>query len=296
MLRTTGKRSMATDTDASSPGRASDQRVGFFAGLRYPFRGARFVFVEHPRLARFWIPPVLITAAAVVAVALLAVDWRGELLDAIWSSPTGEGWLATVARYLHSALGWVLAIAIFLIGVIAVALTSSVVAAPFNDALSEAVERIQGSKSASSLTLMGVLRDLRRTLVLECAKLSLYLVVMVPLFVLSLTVPVAGPAIYAVVAFYFTTIYFALDYVDWPASRRGLGLRKRIGLLAHHFGAMLGFGIGVWLFMYIPLLNLLFMPGAVAGGTLLFLDLTPQRQGSDARGNSEAGGTEFAGA
>ena len=36
---------------------------------------------------------------------------------------------------------------------------------------------------------------------------------------------------------------------------------------------MFGFGTGVWLFLFIPLVNLLFMPAAVAGGTLLFLDL-----------------------
>ena len=34
-----------------------------------------------------------------------------------------------------------------------------------------------------------------------------------------------------------------------------------------------GFGTGVWLFLFIPLLNLLFMLAAVAGGTLMFLDL-----------------------
>ena len=33
------------------------------------------------------------------------------------------------------------------------------------------------------------------------------------------------------------------------------------------------FGTGVWLFLFVPLVNLLFMPAAVAGGTLLFLEL-----------------------
>jgi len=36
---------------------------------------------------------------------------------------------------------------------------------------------------------------------------------------------------------------------------------------------MFGFGTGVWLFLFIPFLNLFFMPAAVAGGTLLYLDL-----------------------
>jgi uncharacterized protein involved in cysteine biosynthesis len=32
-----------------------------------------------------------------------------------------------------------------------------------------------------------------------------------------------------------------------------------------------GFGTGVWLLLFIPLVNLFFMPAAVAGGTMLFV-------------------------
>jgi uncharacterized protein involved in cysteine biosynthesis len=47
----------------------------------------------------------------------------------------------------------------------------------------------------------------------------------------------------------------------------------RFGLARSRFSTMFGFGTGVWAFLFIPLVNLLFMPAAVAGGTLLFLDL-----------------------
>jgi uncharacterized protein involved in cysteine biosynthesis len=38
----------------------------------------------------------------------------------------------------------------------------------------------------------------------------------------------------------------------------------------------------VWLFLFIPLVNLLFMPAAVAGGTLLFLDVEAKRAAAQA--------------
>jgi uncharacterized protein involved in cysteine biosynthesis len=44
---------------------------------------------------------------------------------------------------------------------------------------------------------------------------------------------------------------------------------------------VLGFGASVWVLLLIPLVNLFFMPAAVAGGTMLFLDLHPSKDGED---------------
>ena len=38
-----------------------------------------------------------------------------------------------------------------------------------------------------------------------------------------------------------------------------------------------GFGTGVWVLLFIPLVNLFFMPAAVAGGTMLFLAMNRDR-------------------
>jgi len=38
-----------------------------------------------------------------------------------------------------------------------------------------------------------------------------------------------------------------------------------------------GFGTGVWILLFVPLVNLFFMPAAVAGGTMLFLGLERAR-------------------
>ena len=118
-----------------------------------------------------------------------------------------------------------------------------------------------------------IFRDTVRTMGLELLKLVIYAAVMIPLFLLAQLLPAVGHAIYSVFAFLFTALYFAVDYLDWPASRRNRSITYRFGLLTDHFLPMLGFGTGVWLFLFIPLVNLLFMPAAVAGGTLLFLDV-----------------------
>lgn len=241
--------------------------------LGYPVAGARFVYRTHPGLARFWVPPVLVTGLLLTLVGYFAFELGAELTATLLAPPTGEGFLSSVGRFLYSAFEWMLALVLMAVGAVAVALLSSVIAAPFNDALSQEVERLQGGVEGPPLTLRHVIADVRRTVALELFKLVLYVAVMLPMFVLSLLVPGAGQVAYSAFGFGFSASYFCLDYLDWPAARRGWPARRRLRLLWKRPGVALGFGLGVWLLLLIPLVNLLFMPAAVAGGTLLFMDL-----------------------
>ena len=248
--------------------------VGYFRGLRYPFRGMKFVYFEHPGLVRFWIVPILITLAVLSVVGWAAMQYHTALLDLVWEAPeASEGFWDKVLSGLHAFFDVVLAIVMFIAGAVVVAATSSVIAAPFNDALSEEVERLVTGVTGPKFSVQRLIGDTLRTIAIELFKLSMYFVIMVPLFILSMVVPVFGQIVYSVFGFLFTSVYFAVDYIDWPASRRSSSVNYRLGLLKKNALSMLGFGSGVWLFLMVPLVNLLFMPAAVAGGTLLFLDL-----------------------
>jgi uncharacterized protein involved in cysteine biosynthesis len=48
---------------------------------------------------------------------------------------------------------------------------------------------------------------------------------------------------------------------------------ERVRLLGRNFMRMMGLGTAVWLLLVVPFVGLLFMPAAVAGGTLLVLDI-----------------------
>ncbi|NOY92719.1 MAG: hypothetical protein GXP55_16135 [Deltaproteobacteria bacterium] len=247
--------------------------IGFFSGLRYPFRGMRFVYGKHPDLVRFWLPPIVITGIMLVLVFGGVFHYHDAITDWIWTAPTGESFWASVGRFFHGLLDVVLGVMLVLGGLVAVMLSTSVLAAPFNDALSAEVERLVTGADGPPFRFSTMLRDLLRTVGMELVKLLLYALVMLPLFVASLMLPVVGQILYSVFGFLFTAMYFALDYIDWPATRRGRGVGARLGIGRKQFPSMFGFGTGVWLFLFIPFLNLFFMPAAVAGGTLLFLDL-----------------------
>jgi len=244
---------------------------GFWSGFTYIFKGAKFVYLSHIGLITIWIWPVLITIASIIALTFAIAFWHGDLLTLMWSEPTGEGGWATFLRVLRPIVQVLLFLILLVVGIFGVYLMTSVLSGPFNGMLSERVEKLQtDGESAPSSTFM---EGLALTIRLEVGKLLVYAVVMVPAFVLSLLIPFVGQAIYVVFGVVFTMIFFAVDFTDWPLANRGYGARYRLRLVRAHLLRMFGLGTGVWLFFLIPFLNLLFMPAAVAGGTLMVLDM-----------------------
>jgi CysZ protein len=244
----------------------------FVRGLLYPLRGL-VILRRHPGMVRYWLPPIVLTTAALIASVMLASRYYDDVLALIWAAPSRDDW----EHSLLFALYWVVRVLTFVLGIglamLVTVVLANLFAAPFNDALSEAVEELETGRKAPPFSLPKLLRDLGRSLGLELVKLCIYVAVMAPLSVASWLLPGIGQALYLVFASLFTWLYFAIDYVDWPASRRGLGWRARLGLLRTRPFLMLGFGFAVSVCLFVPLLNLCFMPFAVAGGTRLFLDL-----------------------
>jgi len=267
-----------TARDVARAGRGAGRTAvtavrGFWWGFRQPFRGARFAYFTHPGLARIWIWPIVITIACIAGVAVAAWLWHDDLLGLMWGEPVGEGLWAQAQRVLRPAAQVLFLLLLAALGILLVNLLSSLFAAPFKDRLSEEVERIYRQKQAPPFSWSRLGRDLLLTVRLELGKSALYVVIMVPAFLLSLLVPVVGQVLYAVFGTLLTIIFFAVDYTDWPLARRGRGVRERSRIIRKHFVRMLGLGTGVWLFVFIPFVGLFFMPAAVTGGTLLVLDL-----------------------
>lgn len=239
-------------------------------GLRYLVRGYR-VLRKNPDLARYWLMPIVLTALALGSSVWLSLRYHDDLLGVLWTQPSGtaSAWL----RWLYAAASALSFVGALLLLSLLCVFGSSVVAAPFNDALSEAIEEREAGRAPLPFSSVRLLRELGQALRLSLLRLLLYLAVVGPLWLVSWLLPGVGQLLYLGAWALFTAAYFALDYTDWPATRRGWPVRARFGLLGRYPLRMLGFGCGVWLCLFVPLLNLVFMPVSVAGGTLLFLDL-----------------------
>jgi len=243
--------------------------------MSFALVGMRFVYVRHPGLARYWVFPILITGLALVAVFYGAGNFYDDLGSAVWSLfpeswNEATGWVGGLLSALHWVIELIAGILISLLGLVLVLVTSSVVAAPFNDALSEAVEQIVTGESAPPFSVRRMVADVARTIRLELLKVLVYLTIVGPMFLASFFIPGLGQVI-SLAAFALTAIYLGIDYIDWPAARRNWSVRDRVAFARRQLPAVAGFGMGIWVLLFIPLVNLFFMPAAVAGGTMLFL-------------------------
>ena len=86
-----------------------------------------------------------------------------------------------------------------------------------------------------------------------------------------LFIPVANLAI-APLWFIFGAYMLAFEYMDGPMGNRGWAFEAKLAHLDTHRMRHLGFGSLVTLMTAIPLANLVVMPAAVIGATLLYLD------------------------
>jgi len=258
-------------------GAVAKSPIGFAHGLGFVFRGMRFVYVQHPGLARYWLIPVVVTGVALVGVLVGVGSSYHALSDAVWSLfpqswTEATGWVGGLLTALRWLVGAIVVVLGIVLGLVAVVVLSSVVAAPFNDALSEAVERIVTGEPPLPFSLKRMLVDVGRAVRIEILKVVIYLAVVGPTLIASFFVPGLGPLI-SLLGFALTAIYLGIDYVDWPAARRDWSVGDRIRFARQELPAIAGFGTGVWALLFVPVVNLLFMPAAVAGGTVLFLSL-----------------------
>jgi len=241
------------------------------AAFAYPLRGLRSAWGDARLRALAW-PPAVFFCGALVGTAVACVKGFGALSALVWARPAGA-WLV-----LWYPLQVFLALALAVAALFAVLVVQAIFTAPWNDALSERVERLRTGQGGPPSSVRQLLGDVGRTIQIELGKLALYVGVMLPLFVLSSLVPVVGPVVFAFVGWISTALFFAFDYMDWPMSRRGWGFRRRIAFLRGDLASAMGFGTGCWLLLFLPVVNVFFVAGAVTGGTNLFLDLSEAKR------------------
>ena len=144
---------------------------------------------------------------------------------------------------------------------------SFVVAGPFNDALSERVERIATGMEPPPFSLSRFIKETVRTIKVESIKAAILLAIPVVLFLLSF-IPVVGGPLYIVLTFIFGAWDIGFCFADIPNSRRALPFKERWKFAREQRWALIGLGLG----FVIPFFSLIFAAPMVVGGTLLYVD------------------------
>ncbi len=228
-------------------------------GAGFMVRG--FAMLRRPRIRRLAAAPFAAAIAALGAAVWAGAALFSRLLDWLLGTiPTWLQWLEPVLWVLF-AVGAAAAFVV-LFGAIA-----SLASSPFNGPLAAAVEELATGRAPPSASWGETVRGAPRMLLGEAAKVVYTLGWTGGALVLFLIpgINVAAPALWLLCAAWVT----AFSFSDYGLANHGVGLRRARQLLRRRWGAAIGFGGAALLCFAVPLLNLLAVPAAVCGGTLL---------------------------
>ncbi|WP_043448097.1 sulfate transporter CysZ [Halotalea alkalilenta] len=210
-------------------------------------------------LRRYVIVPVLINLVLYAITITLLVRGFSSWMDQ---------WMALVPSWL-GWLDWLivplLAIALLIPAFFTFTLMVNLIASPFYGFLAEAVERRLGGGSEDSRSLGRQAIDSFKR---ELHKLTYILPRMALLFAAGFVpgLNLFTPFLWML----FSAWCMAIQYLDYAMDNHGVSFPRMRGLLAAGWWRTLGFGAAVSLTVWIPLLNLVVMPGAVAAGAVMW--------------------------
>jgi CysZ protein len=252
----------------------ADQLVNTAGGFVGRFVPAPFYVIRGASL--LWSHRVLWKyAAAPTGIGVLILGgsyWLlYRLLSHFLNTYAGGVWYQQILYYLLLVVATVLLSVLFFFVLTRVA---SALAVPFNDLLSQKTEEIiRGTFHDTPFSVLQLMKDSARSIGHSFKLLGIYLVFLVAALLLLL-IPVVGAPLSAVVGALISSYMFAYEYLGYPMDRRRFTWKEKQTFLRARFRSIIGFGLGNVVLASIPFLNLLFIPAAVAGGTLLFLDLS----------------------
>ena len=221
----------------------------YVAGLRW--------LRERPRYLILLFVPIAVGLLFMTAGLAFVGEYHERIAAAVlFQKP--DVWYLLLGYYLCL---FMVNVAIAILAFITSLLLMNIVAAPIYDVVSAAVEKDLTGAAPPSLSLSQHLA----VILGEAKKVFLILV----LSTILLFIPGVN-----VVSTLVTAFLVGWDFFDYPLARRGWTFRQRLDLVSGEGWAVLG--LGLWL--VIPFVQIVMLPLAVVGGTMLSLD-SMARQG-----------------
>lgn len=238
------------------------------SGLGYFMEGGRILM--QPGMKRYILVPVIANIIVFIILTIMLIQsftamtawFTGVLPD--WS------WFAAIAGFIATFLSIITFILALLIYGYSFNLITNIIAAPFYGFLAEKIEaRLIGAKFPSESFANMAARTLKREMVKLWYFMSRGILVALGLFILTF-IPLIN-MIVPILALLWGSWVMTLQYVDYPADNNKMDFTQfRTSLKTSKYSSI-GFGGGIMLGSMIPILNIIVMPMAVAGGTLFWI-------------------------
>lgn len=236
----------------------------FTGGAKYLLQGFRLI--NQSGLRRFFVIPLLINIIVFTSLFYFASGYLEAFMRSLL--PEGDQWWIGVVQ----VLAWLLFSATALIAVFFLfTIFANLIGAPFNGMLAQRVERyLTGQGGDGDAGLAQVLADAGASMLSELQKYMYFVPIAVLLVILTLIplVNFAAPFAWAV----FTAWMLVIEYLAYPMENHGYRFKQVRAALREKRMLGLGFGAATMVAMMIPLVNLLVMPAAVAGATVMWVE------------------------
>jgi CysZ protein len=238
-------------------------------GFKYLWRGFKLLGRKEIRLY-VWLP-ALINILLYASLFILGIYPIKHLIA--WMEGSIPHWLHWIA--------WLIWILFFLASMIIMVYTytfiANLVAGPFNGLLAEKLEELLTGKPVSTDNAW---RSMVKTIpytIKQQLKLLLYYIPRALGFVVLFFIPVIH-IIVVVLWFIFNAWTMAMQYLCYPMENHRIPLREIRRKMQAQRLLNLSFGTAVLLVSMVPIINLIVMPAAAIGATLIWMDCYRQEQ------------------
>jgi|TARA_B110000977_G_scaffold22645_1_gene27295 CysZ protein len=237
--------------------------------MRHLLLGLRLL--RHPQLRRFVLIPLVINSLLLGTTLWWAMTSLFSYLENLLPS-----WLAW-AQWLILPIVFI-GFSLFIFQIFG--LVANLIAAPFNNLLSERAERLlrpQGIVLATSQ--QAVLKRAFSDVLKEFEKLRYFLLRAAPLIILFF---IPGLNLVAsLLWFVFSAWMLSLEYLDYPLSNHDRSFQQSRLWVKQHRGVCWRFGFSASVLSLIPILNFLLMPAAVVAATAIYSEVSSHPETAD---------------
>lgn len=235
----------------------------FIFGFFYPFKCVK-LFFKYPKLMLYSIVPIILNLIIYGTIFFYTYGFVTDKTAGIIESNEFHNVFFLIMNFIMKAVSFLL---VLLICYFAFVIFGGIVAAPFNEKISALIEEKEFFQKSETVT--GAFEEAVISLREELKKILFYIAVMIPVFLINF-IPMIGNTISLVTGCFFSFYYNALDYMDYPLSRRLITFRTKLRIIGSEKSLTSGFGAIAFILTFLPVINVFFNPLLVASGTSLF--------------------------
>jgi CysZ protein len=238
----------------------------FVTGVRYFGRGLGLL-ASRPKLLLIGVLPAVLTTAILLGAMIALIANLGHLSALV--TPFAADWSGGWRMATRFAAGLALVAAAVSLGLVGFTAVTLLVGGPFYEHIAERIEDELGvTQSHVELSWWNLFRlGARDGIVLLLRSLMFTILLFLAGFL-----PVVGQSVVPVLGALVTAWFMTMEVVAVPFYRRGIDLRHRTAMLRGRRMLAVGLGLPAALLCMIPLVAIVVMPVAFAGGVLVALD------------------------